>query len=131
MQHVLISYDLPAAPAEDAFKQAARQFNAAFAKLSHASSSTGIGMFLVLREACSSDAGQAAVSFDAKQGVVLIDCPLRAHMLEPNTNSVLTSLAATLASAVQTADAYCKQNAISFDAQAIRQLIAAVALEAT
>jgi hypothetical protein len=125
MRRALISYDLPQAPAEDAFRAAAAEFNAAFAELPPATGMTG--MFLVLREVRGTMPTEIQVRHHRESNWVGIDCPLHVHVFEPNTQSVVASLAATLTGAVKMADTYCQKNSISFDAEEIIQTIASVA----
>src|SRR5687768_3081577 len=126
MQRALISWDLPVAPAEGAFTSAAAEFNAAFAKLAPSGGGTA-NLFIVLREVRGAVPKRVQVSYDAERNTVGIDCPLPVHVFEPNTQSVVASLAVTVSAAISTADAYCNANAISFDPAEIVQTIASVA----
>jgi hypothetical protein len=127
MRRAFISWDLPVAPAEGAFTSAAAEFNAALAQLAPSAHGTA-NLFLVLREVRGTSPKTVQVSYDAEHNTVGIDCPLQVHVFEPNTQSVVASLAATLTAAINTAEAYCSRNSVSFNAAEIVQVIASVAL---
>lgn len=115
---VFITSDLPIAPAEDAFKQAARRLNSIFLEKIGASDISA-KVFIVLREFRGRGGNHIKIGWHPDKKTIGINLPLRVDVFCPGTNTVAASLVASLRVALVEACAYAQREGTSINVEPI------------